>query len=201
MKKSTLAGVVASAALLALSASGAFADLLFVSAESSGSFTLAMQVNEGTFNNLKISVPSAFSHVTFPVVVGGSPTFSGRLEAVPGPTFASPEAGWGTYTLVGDDDLSASGTSFTATNANLFDFSLMFDNDITDGATFDIVFFNDTNGVKAYHVSYYEDGGLDRFGIVEYAVPLPPAVWSGLAMMAGFGVFLAKRRRDRKVLS
>jgi LPXTG-motif cell wall-anchored protein len=84
-------------------------------------------------------------------------------------------------------------------------FSIFFEGDISNGTHFQIEFWNNNSFVGAYDVRYILRNGQtladSAFSPVATPIPLPPAVWSGLAMMAGFGVFLTKRRRDRKTLS
>ena len=84
-------------------------------------------------------------------------------------------------------------------------FSVFFAGDISNGTHFQIEFWNNNVFVGAYDVRYLLRNGQtladSAFAPTATPIPLPPAVWSGLAMMAGFGAFLTKRRRDRKTLA
>ena len=222
MRKFGTLVATAAAALVCFANSNAFADLIFVRATETGSYELDLALNNGTFNNLHVTVPAAFSGIGFPQIQGGTPTFSGQLEpsAVTTPvnsTFSVPldnvaavseeeAAGWGgagNYTLTGTTDLVASGGTFAASSSTPFDFGLKFGNTISDGTTFDIVFRNGTQFVRGFHVSYYKEGGItgvDRLALVEFVIPTPSAAWAGLAMLGGMGAFLVKRRRNRVVI-
>jgi hypothetical protein len=105
------------------------------------------------------------------------------------------------------DQVRATGNTVTGPTAgmlNQLNFTVFFDGNISNGAHFLVEFWNAGSFVGGYDVKYILRNG-QTLPDSEYfptltPIPLPPAVWSGLAMMAGFGAFLAKRRRDRKAL-
>jgi hypothetical protein len=74
--------------------------------------------------------------------------------------------------------------------------------DGTNGAHFFLDFFNTSGAlVTRYEIKDIIQSGVQGTEITQIAVPLPAAVWGGLAMFVGMGAFLAKRRRDRNILA
>jgi len=239
MRKNTLRGLVASTALLAASATGAFAD---ISLEISGgqqvphSFMINLaaivtggNLATGPFNNIRVfqQGPAILNDIN-----GSFNIASVRFEdftdvMVPANTHRMiqnftwvTDVGMGpvilpnTWTQTSPLVPPVSGAAFatniradgnTVTDPGILSFKLFFEGDISNGTHFQIEFWNNNTFAAAYDVKYILRNGQtladSEFAPTFTPIPLPPAVWSGLAMMAGFGAFLTKRRRDRKTLS
>lgn len=82
-------------------------------------------------------------------------------------------------------------------------FSFWFEKNLTDGTHFFIEFYNNGVFVTGYEIKR-KDGSLTNplargFESVNFTtpfVPLPASVWSGMALMGGLGLMLARRRRN-----
>ncbi len=81
-------------------------------------------------------------------------------------------------------------------------FTLDFAGNNTDGSHFFLDFLNSAGqSIARYSVAQIYDNNQQVLELTQVGVPLPPAIWGGLAMFAGMGVFLVKRRRDRSLLA
>jgi hypothetical protein len=242
MRKIKVRGLVATLALLAGSATGAFADLgLQIGSgqqvPASWTLNLAAIVTGGNlatnaFNNMRVyqlgaavltTVNGNFNvastpfedYSEFPVIgmddshraIGPFLWFDGS-NGLTANTWAQTSPGappLGATVL--SSEIRAAGNTIPQgpmATPGVLAFSLFFAGDISNGAHFQVEFWNGTSFVVAYDVKYIIPNGQtapeSEFSPRFTAIPLPPAVWSGLAMMAGFGAFLTKRRRDRKTL-
>jgi LPXTG-motif cell wall-anchored protein len=227
MKHPLRAAALAAGALLCFSASRAFADLQFVEFIDGDSFQAVMsEFGHGTINNLKAKIAADSPNVFIDESGGGGdPAFlevsshgwsqtslngPGTFLKAGGTAFA-PTAGTplsfalnftGSPDATGFHDPNGGATS-------TFPYDWDFGDPLNGGTHFFIEFYHGSSfkiGYEVYAFRYVDTAGQteDYFHAATYhapVVPLPAAVWSGLAMLGLGGVFVVRRRRTRLTLN
>jgi LPXTG-motif cell wall-anchored protein len=207
------AAVVAAACVAALSQS-AYAGIEFLGLESGGSWfgnwSLDTSAFSGvTFDRLEITINNGQAHVFFlpgPTIVPANTTdqvFESPYTANIG-NFSDgswSQNGTGTSTFV-----SATGN---AQNFLAFRLHLGPGNNVSGddsgprgGVAWDLQAYSGSTLIGVGSAVFQKISATQTTNYTDFhLVPTPTALWSGLAMMLGFGGFLVKRRRDRVVLS
>ena len=220
MKKSIVAAALAAVGFVAAASGNAFADLQFVGAQNiPDSFTMTFVVNGGSISTPPFDkIVLTLQNNTTYTVTGQTFILSNRqpfedIGAHDVFTSFVGGSGWAQTLPVGTPGAvsAATATGSTITSPSTLIFTVNFGDgsgggQMSDGTHFLMDFYLGNTFRTGYEVKFKlgstSDSSLQGTEIVNYnAIPLPPAVWSGLAMMAGLGVFLAKRRSNSKVLS
>lgn len=223
MKNFLRSAALAAGVLLCVSASQAFADLELVSRQAepdSWSETYnAVVGNSGltAFDRFRVIIGNGITYE----VSGTTYTIStpSRLEDLSGSAshYAIQDfvgSGGGTSTGWAQTFIdatpygtfaTASGNLNTGSGATL-QFKIFFEGDQSDGTHYDLQFFNGGWSANEFVIGYeikdiYDDQAYpsrpDGYERTAYRtlVPLPGSVWSGMALMGGLGLVLARRRR------
>ena len=196
---------------IAFSAADAFAGIEFLGWEDGGSWFSKWSVDTSglgvSFDRVRITIDNSIDLTSDPWIVtpaASNPTTTSEFET---PTVID------TFTVAGWSQSGASTTAVTATGGAVGDspsFRLHHGDAFAtsaDGVKMRITLFDggwSPNEMIAYGVMAYKlTSSTTEFkysDLTAGSVPLPPAAWSGLAMIGALGAFVVKRRRDRAVL-
>jgi hypothetical protein len=189
----------AAAVLLCFSASEAFAGFTPVGSPTLDhswiqSFVADTNIaTQGAFDRIEITIqsgsgsdledPAATTFTNFNGTTNGSWSQSGASFNAHGTGFLNANVTGTTSSLsTNPNDVG------TADDQYYLRMNLHFTNFPQNGVHFIARLFNGTTLVESDDV------------LIAATVPLPASVWTGLAMFAGMGAFLVKRRRDRSIL-
>ena len=209
MKRFKLAVAVAALAIAGM-ASSASADILtFVSATEGSSWTSVWTIDvsglaDSAFDKMVLTVDNSNS-----IEKANSPfigtTTSDFDTASPGviSAFAVSGGGTGGWTLTSPAIAAGTATSATAdsaTSTEFLTFTVHATDDKTDGIRFTIQTFLGSllvgEGAAGFRQVSNENASATQFKVV----PLPPAAFTGLALMAGLGLVVSRRRKGSKIV-